>query len=1038
MLKLYRNILAAGVVGLGLAACGDKVTVTQPVTPTPGVTSVTIAPANLTIAIGQSVQYAVSVIADAGVATTVSWAPGNPAIATVSATGVVTGVAAGTTTIVASSTADPTKKGIASVTVSSTPSAITSFTITPTTATLAPGNFVQISPAYTTVDGAATPTISYATSSSAIATVDPVTGKVVAVSAGTAVITATATSGSSTKTATLGVTVRAVIPATISISSVTTGILTLPINLNNVAGQIEFNMNFDPGEQIIDSIAVFIGAKRAAKAFYVTNPAAGIITLSVPTNEFTKNITTGVATVSYLNGNTTFSAAIYPRGVATATSTQVTPMVLNNVDGWVADITKPTVNAISAATSVLGAGITYWGGPTANTSATIYPVIYTPGRSISTVTWTLGAPGGGTCSTVTQTTAPFTRTFGYLPAAGGTALTACGYENITAIRDNVIITNALDNQNNTFPLVNAVTPLIANTTYLAACLPVAAGCVTGSTPDSLRMDYVAPSVAVPSIARSAPAVTGWVNAAYTFTQTAATTDAGVGVRATTDRTYSYNAPNCGGAAAVAMPTKTGADIPECATNFIGGAVGLGGTAPYTVNATESDRLGNVRISAATATFGVDKTAPAIRFGLAQVAPAVVASIFADTTTFTAKPVTGVNVWRAEYLDDRAGFSATAQKHSIAVGSHIFPTGACSVGSGVVGAAFVTAPTCTMATATAGALRLDGWQMGQQVDVPLPEQYAAYTTNVTDAAGNTSVNLFAKTLVNALAPFATGLGIPAQLTSTNFGFGATGADSAEVSALALQLLYPSLAATAAGSPDSVRYNWSVIGTRFDNVITSPFAQTIMPTTGAPYAHSIELVDGSKTFGIDPSNIFAVGTQVKPTKVQTWTFNFGGYNMASTEISIPALNIESNATINAFNTANPTVAVQFWRVIPTAATTNQFGSTVAFRAQATAPTNSPNPPFTRVDFYRVVGTYYSYLGSVSASSIEASTACAATVAEVCGTDQGTYRSWVYQLPVTSYIKRWDGATQTVVITGDKVIAVGVLSTGDAVTTMQVVMP
>ena len=58
MLKLYRNVVMVGLVGLGLAACGDKVTVTQPVTPVPGVTSVSVAPANLTIAINQQVQYA--------------------------------------------------------------------------------------------------------------------------------------------------------------------------------------------------------------------------------------------------------------------------------------------------------------------------------------------------------------------------------------------------------------------------------------------------------------------------------------------------------------------------------------------------------------------------------------------------------------------------------------------------------------------------------------------------------------------------------------------------------------------------------------------------------------------------------------------------------------------------------------------------------------------------------------------------------------------------------------------------------------------
>ena len=99
MLKLYRNVVAVGLVGLGLAACGDKVTVTQPPTPVPGVTSVSVAPQNITIAINQQVQFAASVIADVGVATTVTWASGNPAIATVDAAGVVKAVKKGKTKI---------------------------------------------------------------------------------------------------------------------------------------------------------------------------------------------------------------------------------------------------------------------------------------------------------------------------------------------------------------------------------------------------------------------------------------------------------------------------------------------------------------------------------------------------------------------------------------------------------------------------------------------------------------------------------------------------------------------------------------------------------------------------------------------------------------------------------------------------------------------------------------------------------------------------------------------------------------------------
>ena len=68
MFKFYRSVLAAGVVALGLAACGDNVTVQPPPPPSGGgVTSVTVTPANITIGVGQTEQLALSVVADSGV-----------------------------------------------------------------------------------------------------------------------------------------------------------------------------------------------------------------------------------------------------------------------------------------------------------------------------------------------------------------------------------------------------------------------------------------------------------------------------------------------------------------------------------------------------------------------------------------------------------------------------------------------------------------------------------------------------------------------------------------------------------------------------------------------------------------------------------------------------------------------------------------------------------------------------------------------------------------------------------------------------------
>jgi hypothetical protein len=944
MLKLYRNVLMGSVLALGLAACGDDLTITDP---GPGT--------------------------------------GNPNIV--------------------------------------------SFSVNPTNAVLAAGTFVQAGANLVTATGV-TGTVAWSTSNAAVADVDA-TGKITAVSNGTAVITATATAGGQTATAQIGVTVRNIQAAQISIQSVTQGGTNMPVNISNVGGQIEITLNFDPGEQSVDSVAVFVGNKRAAMQSFATSPAAGEITLSVNTANYVKNSTTGVATVDFLNGPTTISAAVYPTG-GSATATNTIQIVLNNMDGWAADMVTPTQTANSVA------GLTYWGGPTAagQTMVTVYPVIYTPGRTVTSVTFRVGRIGFVGCPNYTDTSLPFRSPFGYTtgvgeaPNCGG----AGGYEWTGGPRDNVIIVAATDNVNTQFP---ALAPLIPNTVVL------------GSTPDSVRFDWASPAVNTPSIARTAPAVTGWVNGPFNFVNFASA-DAGVGLRATRDRSGVWSSVNCPGVVAVDVPmaTGTGADINggvACPTNFIGGAVGLGnpGTAPWMVRGTESDRLNNMGQSALTSTFGTDYTASSIRWGLVSAAPVLPAAVSADTIFRAAKPTT--QEWRVEYLDERSGFynagqpdgfGVAAQTHSMSAAGHVLNTGACvaqpftspftAITAGSPGAAFVTAQTCPMQSITTGGpLRLDGWQAGQSVIVPANEDYYGYRSAVTDAAGNTSATLFRKAVVNTMSPFSTGLGVPATIDETSFSILATMADSVEIVAQSLRVDYPNLPTVV-----EARYPRVAVGTVFDDVITSPFVANIAPATGAPYAKRIEIVDGTAFPG---NNVMAVGapTNVKPTAVQAWSWNPGSINTGgptpgvSSLIAIPGLLVENGDDIASFNTANPTIAVNHWRIISTVATTNQFNSTVPLRAQVVAPTNSPNAPFTRVDFYRqVAATYWAYLGSVAGTAAVPS-------------DQGTYRSWVYALSAP-YAVRWDGTAQTTaVVAGDIIIAVGVTPAGNGISTLSTTM-
>lgn len=83
----------------------------------PGITSVTVSPSTATVAISGTQQLTASVVATGGASTTVTWASSDSEKATVSDSGLVTGVAEGSATITATSTVDGTKSGSCTVTV---------------------------------------------------------------------------------------------------------------------------------------------------------------------------------------------------------------------------------------------------------------------------------------------------------------------------------------------------------------------------------------------------------------------------------------------------------------------------------------------------------------------------------------------------------------------------------------------------------------------------------------------------------------------------------------------------------------------------------------------------------------------------------------------------------------------------------------------------------------------------------------------------------------------------------------------------------
>ncbi len=190
----YRVVAAAPT-----ASLADTATVT--VDPVP-VASVSVAPGSASILPAGTVQLTATTKDSAGYTLTgraVTWTSGNTGVATVSASGLVTGKAAGTATITATSEG---QSGTAAITVSSVP--VASVSVAPATASVAVGGTVQLTATPKDSSGTALTgrTITWATSNASVATVNG-SGLVTGVVTGSATITATSENQSGTSTMTV-------------------------------------------------------------------------------------------------------------------------------------------------------------------------------------------------------------------------------------------------------------------------------------------------------------------------------------------------------------------------------------------------------------------------------------------------------------------------------------------------------------------------------------------------------------------------------------------------------------------------------------------------------------------------------------------------------------------------------------------------------------------------------------------------------------------------------------------------------------------
>jgi len=180
---------------------GSAKTATATITVTVPPTGVTVSPTSSTIGVGATTTLTATVTPSTATTKTVTWASSNSAVASVSTSGVVTGVAPGTATITPTTTVG-----------SLTPATPATITVKPTlslsSSTVSLGTSGVTTKQLTATVSPSTATVTWTSSNTSVATVSS-SGLVTSVAAGSATITASVTVNGQSASATAAVTVTA-------------------------------------------------------------------------------------------------------------------------------------------------------------------------------------------------------------------------------------------------------------------------------------------------------------------------------------------------------------------------------------------------------------------------------------------------------------------------------------------------------------------------------------------------------------------------------------------------------------------------------------------------------------------------------------------------------------------------------------------------------------------------------------------------------------------------------------------------------------
>lgn len=369
-------VITATVEGVDAAA---TVTVLRPVA------SVSVTPAQTNLFIGRTLQLAASARDAFGTTLTgraVTWASSDPAVATISATGLVTAIATGTVTFTANVEG---VEGSAVVTMIALPPALTAVRASVDSVVLFAGQMRAVTATVTQPAGAPVPTITYGTVMPSVATVSN-DGVITGVSAGTVKITVTASVAGNTNFAaatastTIDVVVRALPVASVQVT---------PGTANLVVGGVQ---------QLATVVRDSIGTVLTGRTTRWTSSNSAVATVSATglVTALSEGTATLTVTVEGATGTAVVSVGPLPPAI---TSLSVSPSAVSLVAGQ----TRALVPTVSRPSGAPTAVVTYGTADPSIATVSSGGVVTALAIGTATITVTATAPGNTSFAAATAT-----------------------------------------------------------------------------------------------------------------------------------------------------------------------------------------------------------------------------------------------------------------------------------------------------------------------------------------------------------------------------------------------------------------------------------------------------------------------------------------------------------------------------------------------------------------------------------------------------------------------------------------------------------